>query len=62
MRPLKPLTFIFSPLFGAVVVGYILLKLNCFAAKWFALIIIAGLVLTLINGVIMVINMSKRNS
>jgi hypothetical protein len=57
MRPLKSLSYIFSPLCVAIVVGYLLLKLKEIPAKYFVLIVVAGLALTLINSVIVVIKM-----
>lgn len=60
VKQLKPLSFIFSPLVGAFIAGYLLLKLKDIPAKYFALIAIAGLILSVFNGVITVIKISRR--
>jgi hypothetical protein len=59
MKPLKAASFIFSPLLGAFIVGYLLLRFMEIPANYFALIVIAGLILSLFNGVMLVISVSK---
>ena len=59
MKPLKAVSIIFSPLVGAFIVGYLLLRMGEIPANYFALIVIAGLILSLFNGVMLVISISK---
>jgi hypothetical protein len=61
MKPLKAAPFIFSPLLGAFMLGYLLLRFREIPARYFALIVIAGLILSLFNGVMLVIKISKKH-
>ena len=61
MKQLKTASLVFSPLVGAFVAGYLLLRLRSLNPRYFALIVIAGLVLSLFNGVMLVIGISKKH-
>jgi hypothetical protein len=60
MKTLGIVSFVFSPLAAALIFGYLLLQHSGIRGKIFTLITIAGLFLSVLNGVILTIRIQKK--
>ena len=60
MKTLGIVSFVFSPLAAALIFGYLLLQYVGIQGKIFILITIAGLFLSVLNGVILTIRIQKK--
>jgi hypothetical protein len=58
----KSVWFIFSPLLASGVAGFLLYRYRGLSGGLFAVIIVIGLILTFVNGIIVVIAISKKSS
>lgn len=50
-----------SPLFGAVIVGYLLMTRNILKPRFFVLIILLGLLCSIVNTIIVIAYTSKNS-
>jgi hypothetical protein len=60
MKTFGIVSFVFSPLVTVLIAGYLLLRYTGIHGKTFALIAIAGLFLSMINGMILIVRIRKR--
>jgi hypothetical protein len=60
MRWIKAVTYIFSPLVAALLVGVLLTRLHVLGGTWFVILVLIGLVVSLVNAVIVSIGLTKK--
>jgi hypothetical protein len=60
MKTFGIISFVFSPLVTALIAGYFLLRYTGIQGKTFALITIAGLFLSMLNGAILIVRIRKK--
>ncbi len=60
MRWYKAVSYIFSPLLGSLVFGTLLVRFNVLGGTWFVIIVLIGLIVSIVNGVLVVTVLSKK--